>query len=104
VIAEPSVCRHCGRSNEFVRGTCPNCGKVQHGEVSVFARDETRSIARGGLDDRLSMAVWFVPGLAVVLVGLVFVDSMALVILGVVVLIAPGVIWFLLEESDGSWW
>ena len=50
------------------------------------------------------MAVWFVPGLAVVLVGLVFVDSMALVILGVVVLIAPAVIWFLLEESDGSWW
>ena len=87
-----------------MRGTCPNCGKAKHGEESVFARDETPSAARGGLDDWLSMAVWFVPGLAVVLVGLVFVDSMALVILGVGVLIAPAVIWFLLEESDGSWW
>jgi hypothetical protein len=87
-----------------VLGTCPNCGKAQHGGVSVFARDETQSIARGGLDDRLTMAVWFAPGLAVVLVGLVSVDSIALVLLGVVVLIAPAVIWFLLEESDGSWW
>jgi len=103
VVAEPSVCPHCRRLTESVRGTCPNCGVAKQGEASVFARDETRSTGRGGLDDWLSMAVWFVPGLALVLVALVFVESMALVILGVGVLIAPAVIWFLLEESDGSW-
>lgn len=50
------------------------------------------------------MAVWFVPGLALLIVGIVFVDSLALVLLAVGVLIAPAIIWFLLEESGGSWW
>jgi hypothetical protein len=51
---------------------CPNCGRAKHGEESAFARDETPSAGRGGLDDWLSAAVWF----------------MALVILGV------GVLWW----------
>jgi hypothetical protein len=52
----------------------------------------------------LLMAVWFVPGLAVLLIGLVLVESMALVVFGAAVLLAPAVIWFLFEGSDGSWW
>ena len=37
------------------------------------------------------MAVWFVPGLAVLLVGLVLVESMALVVFGATILLAPAV-------------
>jgi len=70
----------------------------------VFAQNETRSSARGELDDWLSTAVWFVPGLALLLVGLVLVESLPLVLLGAAVLLAPAVIWFLVEGSDGSWW
>jgi len=70
----------------------------------VFARIETRSSARGELEDWLLMAIWFVPGLAVLVIGLVLVESMALVLFGAAVLLAPAVIWFLFEGSDGSWW
>jgi hypothetical protein len=69
----------------------------------VFGHTETRSGARGELEDWLLMAVWFVPGLALLLIGLMLVESMALVLFGVAVLIAPAVIWFLFEGSDGSW-
>lgn len=99
-----SVCPHCGRETEAVRGTCPNCGQSKDGRESVFAREEVRTSARGELGDWLSMAVWFVPGLALLIVGIVFVDSLALVLLAVGVLIAPAIIWFLLDESGGSWW
>jgi hypothetical protein len=70
----------------------------------VFAHTEMRSSARGELEDWLSIAVWFVPGLAVLLIGFVLVESMALVAFGAAVLLAPAVIWFLFEGSDGSWW
>jgi Flp pilus assembly protein TadB len=81
VAADATVCPHCERKTEAVRGTCPNCGQAKDGEAS-----------------------WFVPGLAVLLIGLVLVESMALVVFGVAVLLAPAVIWFLFEGSDGSWW
>jgi hypothetical protein len=98
-----SVCPHCGRDTEAVRGTCPNCGRSKDGGESVFAREEARTSARGGFDDWLSMAVWFVPGLALLIISVVFVESLALVLLAVGVLIAPAIIWYLLEESGGSW-
>jgi hypothetical protein len=104
VAAEATVCPHCERETEAVRGTCPNCGQAKDGEASVFEHTETRSSARGELEDWLLMAVWFVPGLAVLLIGLVLVESMALVAVGAAVLLAPAVIWFLFEGSDGSWW
>src|SRR3954471_23729636 len=104
MAAEATVCPYCERETEAVRGTCPNCGQAKDGEASVFARTETRSSARGELEDWLLMAVWFVPGLAVLLIGLVLVESMALVVFGAAVLLAPAVIWFLFEGSDGSWW
>jgi hypothetical protein len=104
VAAEATVCPHCERETEAVRGTCPNCGQAKDGEASVFEHTETRSSARGELADWLLMAVWFVPGLAVLLIGLVLVESMALVAVGAAVLLAPAVIWFLFEGSDGSWW
>jgi len=104
VVAEATVCPNCERVTEAVRGTCPNCGHAKGGAASVFEHTETRSSARGGLEDWLLMAVWFVPGLAVLLIGLVLVESMALVVFGVAVLLAPAVIWFLFEGSDGSWW
>jgi hypothetical protein len=104
VAAEATVCPHCERETEAVRGTCPNCGQAKDGEASVFEHTETRSRARGELEDWLLMAVWFVPGLAVLLIGLVLVESMALVVFGAAVLLAPAVIWFLFEGSDGSWW
>jgi len=34
----------------------------------------------------------------------VLVESLPLVLLGAAVLLAPAIIWFLLEGSDGSWW
>jgi hypothetical protein len=70
----------------------------------VFEHTQTRAGARGALEDWLLTAVWFVPGLAVLLIGLVLVESMALVAVGAAVLLAPAVIWFLFEGSDGSWW
>ena len=104
MAVEASVCPHCGRDTEAVRGTCPNCGGPKDGRESIFAREETPMSERGQPDDWLSLAVWFVPGLALLIVGLVFVESLGLVLLGVGVLLAPAVIWFLLEESGGSWW
>jgi hypothetical protein len=103
VAAEATVCPHCERETEAIHGTCPNCGQAKDGGASVFAHDETRVSARGELDDWLSTAVWFVPGLAVLLIGLVLVESLPLVLLGAAVLLAPAIIWFLLEGSD-SWW
>lgn len=50
------------------------------------------------------MAVWFVPGLALLLIGLVLVESLPLVLFGAVVLLAPAIVWFLLEGPDGSQW
>jgi hypothetical protein len=104
VAVEASVCPHCDREIEAVHGTCPNCGKPRDGGTSVFERAETRSSARGELDDWLSMGLLLVPGVVLVIVGLVVVESAALVIVGVGVLIAPALINFLLDESDGTWW
>jgi hypothetical protein len=103
VAVEASVCPHCDRETEAVHGTCPNCGKPKDG-TSVFERAETRSSARGELEDWLSMGLMLVPGVALLIVGLIVVESAALVILGVAVLIAPALITFLLDESDGTWW
>jgi hypothetical protein len=104
VAAEATVCPHCERETEAVRGTCPNCGQAKDGGASVFEHTEAPSSARGELEDWLLMAVWFAPGLAVLLIGLVLVESMALVAVGAAALLAPAVIWFLFEGSDGSWW
>ena len=60
--------------------------------------------ARGELEDWLWTALLFVPGICLAIVGLVVVESAALVILGVAVLIAPALIGFLLDEAGWTWW
>jgi hypothetical protein len=56
------------------------------------------------LREWLWTALLFVPGVCLAIVGLVVVESVALVVLGVAILLAPALISFLLDGTDGTWW
>ena len=92
-----SECPGCGRETKTAFGRCPQCGYAKKPEALPYSENY---IARGpGPGPGLPLAGGFlglvgmgaVPGLAIAALGLFVVDSLAVAIAGVVVLVVGSV-------------
>jgi hypothetical protein len=98
---EPTPCPHCGRTTRGIRGICPNCGYAKDGGGPVSeARGDIWRPLSDDVSDGFWAAVWFAPGLVLLVVAAFFVGSVVLLAVALALLVAPLAVKLLGDE----WW
>jgi hypothetical protein len=89
VRGQATLCPSCNRKTRTVYGLCPNCGNGKEGGSRIPPRRIPASDFWGDLDDAVFLSLWLVPGLALVIVALLFVASDLLLLAGLALLVGP---------------
>ena len=85
MTAQATLCPSCKRETRTIRGFCPHCG---HGREGGPPQDRERRLL-GDLDDLFFFSLMVAPGLALLIIAVVFVASDLLLLAAVALLIAP---------------
>jgi hypothetical protein len=97
---ELSACPGCGRKTKTVVGRCPNCG---YAKTSAALSFRERYIARGPGPDAGPFSQYvltFAPGLVVVSLGVYVFDSVALTVIGTILLLLGPVVGLLVRMGS----
>jgi predicted amidophosphoribosyltransferase len=88
MTAQATLCPSCRRETRTIRGICPHCGHAKEGRPALHHRKIASGDFWGDLDD-LFFSLMVAPGLALLIVALVFVVSDLLLLAAIALLIAP---------------
>jgi hypothetical protein len=87
-----TLCDGCGRITPTIHGRCPSCWHVKQAtrpERAPAGRRQEGLATR--LGDGLLELLWFVPGLALLLIALVAGDNGVLLVIALVLLLGGGI-------------
>ena len=90
-MAETTVCDGCGRMTPTIHGRCPACWHVKEAALAASPAVKPPRGLSIQLGDQLLELLWFIPGLALLLIALITADDGVLLLLGLVLLLGGGV-------------
>jgi len=85
----PTLCPSCRRRTRTIHGICPHCGGSKEGGPPLRPQKIAQGDPWGRLDDLFFWSLWFAPGLALIILALVFVASDLLLLAGLLLLPVP---------------
>ena len=89
MTAQATLCPSCKRETRTIRGLCPHCGHGKEGGPPLRHRKIASGDFWGDLDDLFFFSLMVAPGLALLIIAVVFVASDLLLLAAVALLIAP---------------
>jgi hypothetical protein len=90
-MAETSQCDGCGRMTPTIHGRCPACWHIKE---AAFAASPAERPPRGfgiRVSDQLLELLWFLPGLALLLIALIAGGDGVLLVIALVLLLGGSV-------------
>jgi hypothetical protein len=85
----PTLCPSCRRRTRTIHGVCPQCGEPKEGGPPLRRQKLAQGDPWGRLDDLFFWSLSFAPGLALIILALVFVASDLLLLAGLLLLLVP---------------
>lgn len=90
-MEQRTLCDGCGRSTPTIHGRCPACWHVKEAALAASPSVKPPRSVGVRIGDQLLELLWFVPGLALVLVAVIAGGDEVLFVIALVLLLGGGI-------------